>query len=181
MHPCPLLLFSATGNPLTACPTQSSGSSLVPVLQQYLAPHCHFLIRSVSFPTTAGFRSLFAVGNRESTYGVPGDAVLAAAHAFCYCMSPVVQSLLSLLMKLWKSSFFIGIPIHLHCRWSVGHHLWWVTQWFCLASQKIKTENMLWRVQVIVQASETICCTRTGKAIWFSQKQRSCSIFVIII
>lgn len=82
-HPCPLLLFSVTGNPLTACPTQSSGSSLLPLLQQYLAPHCHFLIRSVSFPTIAGFKSLFAVGDRESTYGVPGDAVLAAAHAFC--------------------------------------------------------------------------------------------------
>lgn len=97
---CPQLLFSVTGNPLTACPAQSSGSSLLPLLLQYLAPCCHFLIHSVSFPTTAGFKSLFAVGNRKSTYGVPGDAVLAAAHAFCLCVSPVVQLLLNLLMKL---------------------------------------------------------------------------------
>lgn len=179
--PCPQLLFSVTGNPLTACPAQSSGSSLLPLLLQYLVPCCPFLIHSVSFPTTAGFKSLFAVGYRKSTYGVPGDAVLAAAHAFCLCVSPVVQLLLNLLVKLWKSSFSVVTPMHLHCRWNVGHHLWWVTQWFCLASLKIKRENMLWRVQVIVQSSGAICHAGMAKSICSSQLQSPCSIFLIII
>lgn len=33
---CPQLLFSVTGTPLTACPAHSSGSSLLPLLLQYL-------------------------------------------------------------------------------------------------------------------------------------------------